>query len=65
MRNIFASMLLMAVLADARTSRRELKNEIDAELHGLRDLSNSNETVASSNAQRRDLQESIEPPSRE
>ena len=65
MRNIFASMLLMAVLADARTSRRELQNEIDAELHGLRDLSNSNETVASSNDQRRDLQESIEPPSRE
>ena len=65
MRNIFASMLLMAVLADARTSRRELQNEIDAELHGLRDLSNSNETVASSNTQRRDLQESIEPPSRE
>ena len=65
MRNIFASMLLMAVLADARTSRRELQNEIDAELHGVRDLSNSNETVASSNAQRRDLQESIEPPSRE
>ena len=65
MRNIFASMLLMAVLADARTSRRELQNEIDAELHGLRDLSNSNETVATSNAQRRDLQESIEPPSRE
>ena len=58
-------MLLMAVLADARTSRRELQNEIDAELHGLRDLSNSNETVASSNAQRRDLQESIDPPSRE
>ena len=65
MRNIFASMLLMAVLADARTSRRELQNEIDAELHGLRDLSNSNETVASSNDQRRDLQESIDPPSRE
>ena len=65
MRNIFASMLLMAVLADARTSRRELQNEIDAELHGLRDLSNSNETVATSNTQRRDLQESIEPPSRE
>ena len=65
MRNIFASMLLMAVLADARTSRRELQNEIDAELHGLRDLSNSNETVATSSDQRRDLQESIEPPSRE
>ena len=61
-------MLVMAALADARSyrrNRRELENEIEAELDGTRSLSSFSEDVAGSSENRRELADSVEPPSKE